>query len=143
MNSNAIKKLKTVFFFLLNKPARLKYISRCIKFKTMKKSILILACAVLFGTSATFASPLHKQGVKKQTKEQVADHKDKHKDTKELKNDKSQLKTDKKANASAKTMKKDTKNVVKDKKAVSQDKKEIKKDNQKDKKAVEKKTANQ
>ena len=79
----------------------------------MKKSILVLAGALFLGASS-FAQTAQQQDAKKQAKEQVADHKDKHKDSKALKSDKTQLKSDKKSGASASDMK-DAKSVAKPK----------------------------
>lgn len=123
------------------KPLQQKNISTVLNLDTMKKSILVLACALFFGattfaqTSQTTTPDKKKQAVK----EQVADHKDKHKDTKDLKSDKSQLKADKKSSASSKTIKKDKKSIVRDRVAKAKDQKDVKKDNRQDKKVVEKK----
>lgn len=131
---------KIFALFLLNH--RNKKISLpVLNLNTMKKLVLVLASALFFGvatfaqTSQTTAPDKKKQAVK----EQVTDHKDKHKDTKDLKNDKSQLKADKKSSASSKTIKKDKKNVVRDRVAKAKNQKDIKKDNKQDKKAIEKK----
>src|SRR5215469_151958 len=114
------------------KPERILPVLGNIKFKIMKKTMLMLCCVTVIG-SATFAQtnhPKHHNNVKTQAETLKADQRTTREDQKQLKADKQALKNDQ--NATKATKNEDRQDIAQDQvktdKAKRKEDKQIKKD---------------